>query len=44
MVVELCPKLRVRDSVVPPIPPLSGIELASVACSPEKKVSLRGVE
>jgi hypothetical protein len=28
---------------VPPIPPLSGNELASVACSPENKVSLCGV-
>jgi hypothetical protein len=28
---------------VPPIPPLSGNELASVACSPENKVNLCGV-
>jgi hypothetical protein len=28
---------------VPPIPPLSGNELASVACSPENKVSLCGI-
>jgi hypothetical protein len=28
---------------VPPIPPLSGTKLASMDCSPENKVSLRGV-
>jgi hypothetical protein len=42
-VVDVCPKLRVRDSWFPPIPLLSGNELASVACSPENKVSLHGV-
>jgi hypothetical protein len=40
--VDACPKLHVRVSLVPPIPPFSGNELASVACSPENKVSLHG--
>jgi hypothetical protein len=30
-VVDVCPKLRVRVLLVPPIPPLSGNKLASVA-------------
>jgi hypothetical protein len=41
--VDVCPKLRVRVLVGSPIPPLSGNKLASVACSPENKVSLHGV-
>jgi hypothetical protein len=43
LVVGVCPKLRVRVSLVPPIPSLSGNELVCVACSPENKVSLRDV-
>jgi hypothetical protein len=42
-VVDVYPKLRVRVSLVPLVPSLSGNELASVACSPKNKVSLRGV-
>jgi hypothetical protein len=41
--VDACPKLCVRISLVPPIPPLSGNDLASVACSLENKVSLSGI-
>jgi hypothetical protein len=39
----VCPKLRVRVLVGYPIPPFSGKELASVACSLENKVRLCGV-
>jgi hypothetical protein len=37
------PQAPCKGFVVPAIPPLSGIELASVACSRENKVSLCGV-
>jgi hypothetical protein len=37
------PQALCKGFVVPSIPPLSGNELASVACSPENKVSLSGI-